>query len=616
MDMRIAMWGRRMLAAGFQIISGVAAVSLAGMAVVVLTKSEEIPTTGLIAGVLLFPAVALYGAARFLGPKSRWKDALYWTAMLGITALLLILLTRSDKTAKWSSEPFGRHYNIRTFLALLLACSGAAGYLWLRLVSEKLLRSADAAWSRFGQTTRMIAGAILTFLACAAAGWVYMVFLARPVVKEDYLAAANRLRMSPVCNDTRNGAHLFEQARELVNQAPPPEATCMATIDNGSWQTLGRTVWLTWPGDMNDVQIWELRQWVASNKGALEKLEEALADECFGIELKSEDGSLLKAQWPGTAADRNLAYAVQWRARLRAFDGDTAGAMNDVHLLDQISLFAGRAPLLLEWLVGLAYSSLARVTAREIMTRIALSDEQLAQMAAGFQATEQTRVGLAAVMPTERLYLLDFLQRYYTDAPFGRGRLSIRAFCNLRPNEQFAIEQHVQFKKVAGPAAIAAYWAVYCFGSGDRGTLVRREDELGRQITTLCEKAPYELREMGVDIDKMTKVRDALFAPRAYSAVRSMEMWHRHRNDLAGTQAVIAIMRYKQREGRFPDSLERLVEGGYISELPVDVYSGRSLVYRLTEKGFTLYSVGRNGADDGGRRAFDADDMMIWPMKP
>jgi hypothetical protein len=39
----------------------------------------------------------------------------------------------------------------------------------------------------------------------------------------------------------------------------------------------------------------------------------------------------------------------------------------------------------------------------------------------------------------------------------------------------------------------------------------------------------------------------------------------------------------------------------YLSAIPMDPYSGRPLVYRRVGDTYVLYSVGRDGKDDGGR---------------
>ncbi|HPF37780.1 MAG TPA: hypothetical protein PK093_03980 [Phycisphaerae bacterium] len=63
-----------------------------------------------------------------------------------------------------------------------------------------------------------------------------------------------------------------------------------------------------------------------------------------------------------------------------------------------------------------------------------------------------------------------------------------------------------------------------------------------------------------------------------------------------------ALSAYKFETGRLPDSLDDLVAGKYLAEIPRDPDSGGPLRYRLTSDGedYLLYGVGPNGVDDGG----------------
>jgi hypothetical protein len=59
--------------------------------------------------------------------------------------------------------------------------------------------------------------------------------------------------------------------------------------------------------------------------------------------------------------------------------------------------------------------------------------------------------------------------------------------------------------------------------------------------------------------------------------------------------------------------------------VPMDPYSDEPLVYRRTDRGFTLYSVGPDFADDGGEPGLNADgkprlwadkgDTVFWPIQ-
>jgi hypothetical protein len=65
-----------------------------------------------------------------------------------------------------------------------------------------------------------------------------------------------------------------------------------------------------------------------------------------------------------------------------------------------------------------------------------------------------------------------------------------------------------------------------------------------------------------------------------------------------------ALERYRLAHGEFPEALNVLAPE-FIPALPHDAISGEPLKYRRTDGGqFVLYSVGWNGADDGGIFAF------------
>lgn len=79
----------------------------------------------------------------------------------------------------------------------------------------------------------------------------------------------------------------------------------------------------------------------------------------------------------------------------------------------------------------------------------------------------------------------------------------------------------------------------------------------------------------------------------------------------------LAILQYKD---RFPRDLQELLSANYLSKLPMDPYSNKTLVYRQTEKNFMLYSLGQDFDDDGGThsdwgRYERGGDYVFWPVQ-
>jgi hypothetical protein len=78
----------------------------------------------------------------------------------------------------------------------------------------------------------------------------------------------------------------------------------------------------------------------------------------------------------------------------------------------------------------------------------------------------------------------------------------------------------------------------------------------------------------------------------------------------------IALKRYELRQGHPPSTLAALVPE-YLREVPIDLMSGKPLVYRCNEDStFVLYSVGEDGKDDGGQSGIDlwSGPDAVWPV--
>jgi len=87
------------------------------------------------------------------------------------------------------------------------------------------------------------------------------------------------------------------------------------------------------------------------------------------------------------------------------------------------------------------------------------------------------------------------------------------------------------------------------------------------------------------------------------------------------TKLAFALAAYRADHGSYPAKLADL-SPKYVREVPKDIFNGQELHYRREGKGYCLYSVGRNGKDDGGKgfengrredelEKKDCDDLVI-----
>jgi hypothetical protein len=81
-------------------------------------------------------------------------------------------------------------------------------------------------------------------------------------------------------------------------------------------------------------------------------------------------------------------------------------------------------------------------------------------------------------------------------------------------------------------------------------------------------------------------------------------------------QTHLAIRLYRLDEDRLPESLDELVPK-YLPSVPQDPFATGPLIYRLSDEGYVLYSVGANRQDDGGIEQDSSGrvDVLLQPRE-
>jgi hypothetical protein len=84
-------------------------------------------------------------------------------------------------------------------------------------------------------------------------------------------------------------------------------------------------------------------------------------------------------------------------------------------------------------------------------------------------------------------------------------------------------------------------------------------------------------------------------------------------------RTALTIRAYREEEGMFPPTLAALTPA-WLDAVPIDLFSGQPLVYRLDVEGCKLYSIGPNGIDDGGQVVplgdiIDKGDLLLDVFK-
>ncbi|MBN2588236.1 MAG: hypothetical protein JXA96_00105 [Sedimentisphaerales bacterium] len=95
---------------------------------------------------------------------------------------------------------------------------------------------------------------------------------------------------------------------------------------------------------------------------------------------------------------------------------------------------------------------------------------------------------------------------------------------------------------------------------------------------------------------------------------RVKEIYLRLLTDRQGTQILVALRQYKNKNGKWPEKLDEVKPFLSSENILIDPQNDSSFVYKLKDGDFVLYSTGLNGIDENGQKKSPADDWPIWPL--
>jgi hypothetical protein len=155
-----------------------------------------------------------------------------------------------------------------------------------------------------------------------------------------------------------------------------------------------------------------------------------------------------------------------------------------------------------------------------------------------------------------------------------------------------------------------------------------------RDLADYCGKADREWESIRRDINRVRDIfgdlcedrrvlkyriymrfRRLCHGDRGWLENRTCEQYRRLQSDRQGLRILIELRRFKDRAGRWPETLD-LIAPSLSPGIPVDPINGGPYVYRGSADSFSLYSRGPNSIDEQGRHTSDGpDDWPIWPPR-
>lgn len=332
------------------------------------------------------------------------------------------------------------------------------------------------------------------------------------------------------------------------------------------------------------------QEWIDHSRAAIDSLVAAgKADKVF-FPWKSESGSMLDVESPDFSTPRRICMALLARARRRAADGALSDGCEDVFAVLRTSRQIAEQPGMNAYVFGLGTGSLAYL---DLLGIISTSTDKLdaAAVLKSLGANDRPVTPPRRSILGEKAYFFDVLQRACRDTN-GDGKL-----------DSVAVPEGVS-GKLDPPVTVAQ--AVRTFGEVCDAILAF-DQVRSAAARTAAGAAHDKLRTLG----ELEQVNRDLWGGegmrRTYEALQN------------GTRAVLYLHAYKAANGKWPETLKDAMTGAPATQR-WDPFSDGELAYKLQGGEPLLYSVGRDGKDDGGKRVENArmgerGDLVFWPFE-
>jgi hypothetical protein len=330
-------------------------------------------------------------------------------------------------------------------------------------------------------------------------------------------------------------------------------------------------------------------------------------------------GTLIGALLPLPQKCREIASALSFRAMLRCGKGKFDDAWADILAIHRLGRLVARGGSI-ELLVGIALGGIAHQSEQAYIAAAKPDAKTALKCQADLLALPPWPTYAEKLTLNERFTTLDVLQSLRRDGTDmmdgGNGKAKpTREEIDARMSKldwdaMFRLNTKWYDRLAAATAKPTRAERVKAAAEVDAELqkLLKSRKEL-RDIRKLAEQANDE-RVRTATSEQIVAVLLGLMAPavqKMVDAVDRAEQTARH-----GVLA-FALAAYHADHKRYPASLVDL-SPKYLKQVPDDLFSGKPLVYQPTDDGFLLYSVGVNGADDGGRSFGDeprGDDLVV-----
>jgi hypothetical protein len=429
----------------------------------------------------------------------------------------------------------------------------------------------------------------------------------KPIITTDYVAELNRIAR-PTADESLNAAPLYNEAAKLCEELPEDISELLGTKYEQATAEQKQLI----------------NKWLVDNKDTLDLVIEGTKKPFYWRKYnnKEEEYGLIGILLPNLPEFRKLTYSLRWRIQLSAEQGRYQDAFDDIKVCYRFGQHIRSGETVIEQLVGIAIEAM---TTQILRDTLGMHQFDSATLTAWQQDFEQMIADedFTMNMKTEKLLKYDEIQRCFTEDRLGGGHLCLKG---LRRCQMLISGEDIS--DVALIETLLPKTIHILFTHPNKQEAKEMVERLYDYWEKIISKTPAQIRAEGINIEEesMKIIKGNILLEILVSAYQKIhQISYRVPTDVNATLAIIAILRYKQKTGNYPNSLNELITAGYLKQLPMDAFSDKPLVYKKEDNNFTLYSVGLNFTDDGGqvyrddkgkvRLWADQDDVVFWPVQ-
>jgi hypothetical protein len=360
----------------------------------------------------------------------------------------------------------------------------------------------------------------------------------------------------------------------------------------------------------------ELVAWLKANEKPLALLIEASKRAKYYNPLAPKvtdqgSGGLIAALMPSVQECRGFASALVWRAMLRTEQKTYDDAWQDLLACHRLARFVGQGGTVLETVVGLYMEDMASAADLAFLEWSGLNAKHIEECLKQLQALPPPSSLADKINWSERFLFLDcvmkvdrhglrFLQEEYNDPEDEKVLEGIDWDPGLRYGNEWidrlvaALREKDRVTRWAKIKDVDHEWRME---SARFAVFDWKREQLLRATSTI----------------RGSRVGQFIYRFARPNAIKVSESTDKSNQIFDNTLIAFALAWYQREHGRYPKHLSELAPK-YLPQAPLDIFTGKALIYQPGTNGYLFYSVGINGVDDGGRNSEDdppGDDLRV-----